>query len=239
MRLKARRKRSGYRTDLEYIRSVYQSNKDKIINNISIEWLGKRYEDSNIGELTVRRLGGIERAEKAYNLYKKNPKKMSLEDKIEWEKNKKEIESKAYQAFKNLIKDQMSYQDPKTKKNYTVERAILREARSKDLNKTWSSSDVFARNFHSLVRQDKKIMGQFYYHENIKKIDYSKYEFMGYYKYLGRDVAVYNYGDSYFLEFQSPKDGTGASLVYLTRFEFELYSKNQKISLDKYRKRSY
>ena len=46
---------------------------------------------------------------------------------------------------------------------------------------------------------------------------------MGYYKYKGKDVAVYNYGDSYFLEYQSPQDkeGQGATLQYLSGWAWQ------------------
>lgn len=239
MRLKARRKRSKYRSDLEYIRSVFQSNKNKIIENISIEWLGKRFEDSSISNEVLRRAKGIEEAEKSLALYNKNPKKLTLEEKILWKENKKEIQKKAYQAFKNLIEDQMKYTDPKTDKGYTVERAILREARSKDLNKTWDSGDVFSRNFHELILREKDIKEVFYQHEGIKRIDYNEYKFLGYYYYDGREAAVYNYGDSYFLEFQSPKEGTGASLIYLSGYQWQRYKEENRIYLKVDRKRKY
>lgn len=132
----------------------------------------------------------------------------------------------------------MKYENPKTKKRYTVEEAIKREARSKDLNRDWDTADVYARNFHSKIRQDRKMMSKFYYYEKIKKIDYSKYEFLGYYSYLGNDVVVYRYNNSYFVEYQSPKGDKGGNLIFMTRSEFELYEMNGIISFKQYRKRN-
>ena len=169
-------------------------------------------------------------------VYNNNKKKINANISEEW---LEAFEGDAYKAFKNLIKDQMQYTNPKTDKKYTVEEAIRREAGSKDLNKNWSSSDVYARNFHSLITSDKEIKELFYQHEGIKKIDYKEYRFLGYYYYNGREVAVYNYGDSYFLESQSPKDGTGASLTYLSGFQWQRYQDEAKIVLMTHRKRKF
>lgn len=144
-----------------------------------------------------------------------------------------------YKAFKNLVMDQMKYTNPKTNKKYTVEEAITREARSKDLNKNWSSSDVYARNFHSLVASDNEIKEIFYQHEGIKRIDYKEYKFLGYYYYNGKEVAVYQYGDSYFLEHQSPKDGTGATLTYLSGYQWQRFQDEGKIVVMTWRKRKF
>ena len=188
MRLKAKRSRKYYKSDLTYIRAVYNNNKKKINANIADEW--------------VEAFGGD-----------------------------------VYKAFKSLIQDQMKYQNPRTKKKYTVEEAISRESRSKDLNKEWTTGDIYARNFHSLILKEKEVKKLFYQHEGIKRIDYKEYKFLGYYKYNGRDVAVYNYGDSYFLEFQSPKDGTGASLEYMSGYQFQRYIETSNLVLEKIRRR--
>ena len=188
MRLKAKRARKQYKSDLTYIRAVYNNNKKKIAANIADEW--------------VEAFGGD-----------------------------------VYKAFKSLIQDQMKYSNPKTGKKYTVEEAIRREAGSKDLNKEWTTGDVYARNFHSLILKEKEVKEVFYQHEGIKRIDYSQYNFLGYYKYNGRDVAVYNYGDSYFLEYQSPKDGTGASLEYMSGYQWQRYNDTKNITLTKVRRR--
>ena len=193
MRLKAKHRRSFYKSDVAYIRAVYVKNKKKIDANISPEWV---------------------EAEKIGN-------------------------GSSYKAFKELVLSVMEYTNPKTEKKYTVEEAIRREAGSKDLNKNWSSADVYARNFHSLVTSDKEIKEIFYQHEGIKKIDYKQYEFLGYYYYNGREVAVYKYGDSYFLEHQSPKDGTGATLTYLSGYQWQRYQDEGKVFVKTWRKRSY
>lgn len=239
MRLKARRARKFYKSDKQYIRAVYQTNKDKIINNISIEWLGRKFQDKNITDDMIRRRQGIEAAEEAIKLYNKNPKKMTLEERMTYQDNKKIIEKAAYSAFKDLVEDQMEYTDPDTKKNYTVERAILRESRSKDLNKNWSTADVYARNFHELIKKNTDIKEIFYQHEGISRIDYKQYQFLGYYKVRGgKSVAVYNYGDSYFLEYQSPKGGTGGGIEYISGFQWQRYIEDGTLALETYRKRN-
>ena len=177
MRLGAKKRRGAYKTDVAYIRAVYQHNKKKIDKNISPEWV-EAYGDS-------------------------------------------------YKAFKNLILEQMKYQNPKTNKKYTVEEALKRESRSKDLNKTWTSTDISNRNFHELVKKDKDMYQLFKQHEGIKKINYSAYQFEGYFNFQGRPCAVYSYNDgegstdSYFFEFQSPKDATGATLFYYNGYQVQ------------------
>lgn len=239
MRLKARRARKFYKSDTQYIRAVYQRNREKIVNNISFEWLGVFYQDKNIIDDTLRTKKGIEKAKEAYKLYKENPKKMTLEERLTYEDNKKQLEKNAYKAFKDLVQDQMEYTDPNTKKNYTVERAILRESRSKDLNKEWTTADVYARNFHELIKKNTDIKEIFYQHEGISRIDYKQYQFLGYYKVRGgKSVAVYNYGDSYFLEYQSPKGGTGGGIEYISGFQWQRYIEDGTLALETYRKRS-
>lgn len=243
MRLKARKKRSKYRTDLEYIRSVYQSNKSKIIKNMAYEWLGKRYEPEGL-DRTIASREGRKKAEEAVAFYEMNPKKMSLEEQIAWKENKKELEKKAYQTFKSLIEDQMRYTDPNTKEGYTVERAILRESRSKDLNKKWDTADVYARNFHEKIKMydDGRLREEFYEYENIKRIDYSQYQFMGYYSYKdpqnGGNYVVYRYNNSYFLEGQSPKGKQNGNFIFMKREEFENKLELGIIEFSVFRKRS-
>lgn len=207
MRLKAKHSRKFYKSDRQYIRAVFNANKRKIIENIGTEWIEKYYE--NADEANFYR--------KQYLQTKKKPSNMNQA----WEN--KYVERVAYKEFKELVESQMAYTNPKTEKKYTVEEAILRESRSKDLNKEWTTADVYARNFHELVKKNSDIKEVFYQHEGIKRIDYSQYNFMGYYKYKGKDVAVYNYGDSYFLEYQSPQDkeGQGATLQYLSGWAWQ------------------
>ena len=170
MRLKAKRTRKTYKSELAYIRAVYQHNKKKIDRNISEEWVQGK---SN------------------------------------------------YEGFRDLALDIMSYTNPKTGKKYTAEEALKRLARSKDLNKNWETGDVFGRNFHEVVKKNKEVKEIFYQHEGIKKIDYKSYNFLGYYNYKGTNVLLYNYGDSYFLEEKSPKAGAGASLQYMSGYQYQ------------------
>lgn len=172
MQLKAKKKRSQYKSDLAYIRAVYLKNKKQI--------------DKNINEIWVETYGG----------------------------NK-------YTAFKQLILEKMKFQNPKTKQKYTVTEAMRSEARSQDLNKDWDASYVRKRNFHELIKGNEEIKDIFYQHEGIKRIDYNEYQFLGYFDYHGRNCVVYKYGDSYFLEFQSPKEGTGASVMYVSGYSYQ------------------
>lgn len=156
-------------------------------------------------------------------VYNNNKKKIKENISEEWLEL---FNGNTYEAFKSLVRDQMAYQNPKTKKKYTVEEAIRREARSKDLNKNLTTGDIYARNFHNLITKATEIKELFYQHEGIKRIDFKQYRFLGYYAYNSKEAAVYNYGDSYFLEFQSPKDGNGKSLMYLSGYQWSYTEKN-------------
>jgi uncharacterized protein YdiU (UPF0061 family) len=146
MRLKAKHSRKFYKSDKQYIRAVFNANKRKIIENIGTEWIQKYYE--NADEANFYR-----------EQYLKTRKKPSNMDQA-W--NNKYVERVAYKEFKELVESQMAYTNPKTEKKYTVEEAILRESRSKDLNKEWSTADVYARNFHQLVKKNADIKEVFY-----------------------------------------------------------------------------
>lgn len=190
MRLNAKRKRSAYRTELEYIRAVYLHNKKKIAKNISPEWV-----EANNGNV--------------------------------------------YQAFKELVQSQMKYTNPKTNKNYTALEAIKRESRSMDLNKNWSIGDIYGRNFHSLVSEHKELKKEFYQHEGINRynpIDYSKYSFEGYYHYKGKQVLLYRYGDTYFVESQSPDAKTGASLEIFSGSKYYELTRTNALRLEQKRR---
>lgn len=189
MQLSARKRRKQYRTELEYIRAVYQHNKKKIIKNM----------DPDVIE--------------AHN-------------------------DNAYLAFKDLVTSQMSFLNPKTGKKFTASESIKRLGRSKYLNKEWTTADVYARNFHSLVTKDKDLMELFYRHEGINRIEFDKYEFLGYYNYQGSSTVVYKYGDSYFIEPQSPKNQSGG-LIYVSSHNFRQMQSQGQIVFEKYRKRKY
>ena len=57
-----------------------------------------------------------------------------------------------YEAFKFLVEATQSYTNPKTGDNYTVQEAIKRKMRSKDLHRDWEAVDVYAHNFLSKIK---------------------------------------------------------------------------------------
>ena len=242
MRFRAKRRRKYYKSDATYLKAVFNKNQKKLIEQISPEWLIKRVESKrenegfskffkekikNYSKNTRLNLDDIEMVREAY-LNKDSDISPEL---------KKEFKKVVYDAFKTLVKGQMQYENYRTGKKYTIDEALDVESRSKDFNKEWTTGDVYARNFHKLVTRDKNIKELFYQHEVIRKINYSEYNFLGYYLYKGKEVAVYNYGDSYFIDYQSPKDGTGSSLEYVSGYNWQRYLDTGTASLYKYRKR--
>ena len=191
MQLTAKRRRKDYKSDRTYLKAVFEYNRKKISKNIATAWVRVGASDI-LGATNVQMLS---------------------DDEIENLRKDKRI---IYNAFKKIIEEKKQYTNPKTQQKYTTEEALKIEARSKDLNRTWSTGDVYARHLHKLITRDDNIKELFYQHEGIKKIDYSQYNFLGYYYYDGKEQAVYNYGDSYFLEAKSPKEGLGASLTYIS-----------------------
>ena len=127
--------------------------------------------------------------------------------------------------FKFLVKDQMQYQNQKTGKKYTAIQAIRRVANSKEMNPTFTTSDIFHANFENLLRKDKTVFKQFrnLTRENgrFTSYDYRKLEFEGYYNVGGTNSAVYKYDDFYIIEKKSPDEGTGASVEILESFNFD------------------
>ncbi len=128
-------------------------------------------------------------------------------------------------VFKFLIKDQMQYTNPKTGKKYTAIQAIKRVSNSKEMNPTFTSSDIYHSNFENLLRKDKNVFKQF---RNLTRdkgkytaYDYRKLAFNGYYKINGTNSAVYKYDDFYIIEKKSPDEGTGASIQIIESFDFE------------------
>lgn len=127
--------------------------------------------------------------------------------------------------FKFLVKDQMQYQNQKTGKKYTAIQAIRRVANSKEMNPTFTTSDIFHANFENLLRKDKTVFKEF---RNLTRengrftaYDYRKLEFEGYYNVGGTNSAVYKYDDFYIIEKKSPDEGTGASVEILESFNFD------------------
>lgn len=128
-------------------------------------------------------------------------------------------------AFKALVKEQMSETNYNTGEKYTLQEALKRLSGSKSLNKEWKTSDVKANNFENLLKKDKNVYKEFRNKTReggkFAKYDYSKLKFEGYYVVNGTNAAVYFYGDTYIIEFKSPTSGTGASIIFMTKFEFE------------------
>lgn len=193
MQLKAKRARSSYKSEGTYLRAVFKNNSKKISQNMADIWIRK----------------GIQRRDNLSDM----EAQAITEEQIQAARKDKSL---VYKQFKGLIEERMKYKNPKTDENYSMSEALRVEARSKDLNRTWSTGDVYSRNFHNLILNAKDVKKKFYEHEGIKKVDYSKYNFLGYYYYQGKECAVYNYGDSYFLEAKSPQRGSGASVYYMT-----------------------
>lgn len=214
MRIKTRRKRSAYKSEANYIRAVYVSNKKKIMKNISDSWIKK-----GIKAIKLKQGKSEEEAEK-----------ISEEEIAAARENSKFI----YKQFKGLVAEKMKYTNPKTKKDYTASEAIRILKNSKDLNNNWTTGDVYSRNFYNLIKKEKEVKRKFFENEGLKtRINYKKFEFLGYYLYNGKENAVYKYGNSYFLEAKSPKDRTGASLTFMTEYEFD---NNNNITFSKWRK---
>ncbi len=224
MRFNAKRTRSKYKSSGTYLRAVFNNNKGKISKNIADVWI-------KLGIAKRDNLSDIEFSQ------------ITDEEVMEARKDSKLV----YKRFKGLVEERMKYKNPKTRTNpndpdsarpYTMEEAIIVESRSKDLNRTWTTGDVYSRNFHSKILQSLDVKEQFYKNEGIYKVDYSKYKFEGYYNYDGSERAVYSYGNSYFLEAKSPSKGSGATITYMTAKDFDEYERTGKIVLEKYRKSS-
>ena len=217
MRIKTRRKRSGYKSEKTYIKAVFSSNKNKIMKNMAETWIRKGIKNKKMAEgMSEEEAQVISDAEIA--AARKDSKFM-------------------YRQFYDLVDEKMKYKNPETKKNYTAFEAIKKLENSKDLNKNWTTGDVYSRNFYNLIKKDKSVKSQFFANEGLKtRVDYKKFEFLGYYIYKGKENAVYRYGDSYFLERKSPEEGTGASLTYMTGTTFEMYESTDKIAFNKWRK---
>lgn len=188
-------------------------------------------------QLNAKRRRKHYRTEKEYirAVYQHNKKKIIKNADPEWIRSHN---NNPYLAFKDLIEHQMSFLNPKTGKKFTASESIKRASRSKYLNKEWTTADIYARNFHSLITKDKELMELFYRHEGINRIEFDKYEFLGYYTYQGSGTVVYRYGDSYFIEPQSPKAQSGG-LLYVSGQNFMQMKNQGQIVFDKYRKRRY
>lgn len=152
-----------------------------------------------------------------------------------------------YRAFKSLVEDRMRYRNPKTDKYYTPGEAVKGVLNSKDMNPSWSASDVYANNFLSKIKSDKELkraitnkMGidkKYVYTRKDKQItrlreNYSadKIKFEGYFNVGSSNALVYCYDDDvYIIEYKSPKKGTGATFDVVGKEEFERNLENNYI----------
>lgn len=147
-----------------------------------------------------------------------------------------------YQAFKLIVQDQQTYTNPKTGNKYTVQEAIRRELRSKEMNKDWTTADVYANNFLNLIKNTTDLRKSITELSNEEKITYErtlksgkkitvtrlkegfkkeKINFEGYFSVMGTSAIVYSYDDVYIIEYISPKAGSGATFDVVPKEEFE------------------
>lgn len=137
----------------------------------------------------------------------------------------KELYGSSQTAFRNLVKEQMLNENPRTGRKYTINQAIKRVENSKDLHKDWTSRDVSANNFKEVFKKDKALSKKF--REMTRKngkytaFDPKKFEWVGWYTEGNKSVAVYKYEDIYIIEKTSPDAGAGASVRIVSRWEFE------------------
>ena len=101
MRIKTRRKRSGYKSEKTYIKAVFSSNKNKIMKNMAETWIRKGIKNKKMAEgMSEEEAQVISDAEIA--AARKDSKFM-------------------YRQFYDLVDEKMKYKNPETKKNYTAE----------------------------------------------------------------------------------------------------------------------
>lgn len=130
-------------------------------------------------------------------------------------------------VFKFLIKDQMQYTNQKTGKKYTVYQAMKRVTNSKEMNPSFTTSDIYHANFEQLLRKDKNVFKKFRESTRNEKgrytsYDYSKLQFEGYYAVNNSNSAVYRYDDLIIIEAKSPQPGQGASIQIMDIGDFDM-----------------
>lgn len=129
-------------------------------------------------------------------------------------------------VFKFLIKDQMQYTNQKTGRKYTVYQAMKRVTNSKEMNPSFTTSDIYHSNFEQLLRKDKTVFKKF--RESTREkgrytaYDYSKLNFEGYYSVNNSNSAVYRYDDLIIIEAKSPQPGMGASIQIMDLGDFDM-----------------
>ena len=121
----------------------------------------------------------------------------------------------------------MQYTNQKTGKKYTVYQAMKRVTNSKEMNPSFTTSDIYHANFEQLLRKDKNVFKKFRESTRNEKgrytsYDYSKLQFEGYYSVNNSNSAVYKYDDLIIIEAKSPQPGQGASIQIMDIGDFDM-----------------
>ena len=186
--------------------------------------------------------------------YLRNKKYIETNISPEWSSDKGLT---AYEGFKELVKGQQEYTNPKTGNKYTVQEAIRRKINSKDLHRDWEAVDVYAHNFLQKIKSSDELKKEIirktseenkitYERKGKKgtqtitrlKDNFSAYKifFEGYYNVMGTDAIIYSYDDVYIIEYKSPKYGAGATFDVVPKDEF-MAKLGKQIVRKTYRKR--
>lgn len=154
-------------------------------------------------------------------IYRKNKSYINANINEKWV----EIYGSSKAAFKALVREQLGNVNPNTGRKYTPNQALRRVENSKDLHKDWTSRDVTANNFRQIFKKDKDLSKRFRdltrKNGRFQSFDPTKFEWEGWYSMNDKSRAVYKYDDIYIIESQSPDTGKGASVIIMTKYEFE------------------
>lgn len=160
-------------------------------------------------------------------LYRKNKTLIDNNISPEWVAAHK---GSSKRAFKELIKDRMSWLNYKTGKKFTLAQAIKAMENSKAFNKTWTEKDVKYKNFQQLLKKNKDVYKEFKKRLRDERGRFKKYnardlKFLGYYEASDGNSAVYQFGDLIIFEKKSPDKNTGATISSMSESEFEINKK--------------
>lgn len=149
-------------------------------------------------------------------------------------------------AFEKLVKGKMSYENKPKKRKYTVKEAISSVMRSKELNPSWSATDIGEHNLIHAIESEKELKDKFisafsdekkisYKRRQRKdrrrkevvtylkdKIDVNKMKFEGSYNVYGSNASVYIYDEEVvILIFKSPQKGAGADFSVINKEQWD------------------
>lgn len=149
-------------------------------------------------------------------------------------------------AFEKLVKGKMSYINKPKGRKYTVKEAISSVMRSKELNPTWSATDIGEHNLIHAIESEKELKNKFIsafskekkisYKRRLRKdrrrkevvtylkdkIDVNKMKFEGSYNVYGSNASVYIYDeDVVILIFKSPQKGAGADFSVINKEQWD------------------